>query len=379
MTRLTIIRHVEAEGNLYRRVHGWYDSKVTPTGRCQIKRLEERIRNDIKNGTKYDVIYSSDLMRAMETAGAVSRATVIPIIPHPGLREIHSGNWEDRTWAYCYRNDSELISTYASYPEWKINGGESIDTLCRRLSDTLEEIVADNLGKSICIVSHSVAIRALLCKMNDVPVTMFTSNPEVNNASVTCFTYDGKSYKEVYVNDTSHLENIVPLRAKLDGHDAGTVELWFRSASIEHDLPLVEEFWLDSWRAVYGSLRGFDAQTIRSETRRMLKQNPDSVCFAMLDDKEIGIVAMDSTDLSLDDHGHISLFAIAPEFRGKRLAVQLLGQAVSFYRRLGRKYLKLYVSPTNHRAIRFYKKNDFIEKGYGPNYHNNLLVMVKEI
>jgi probable phosphoglycerate mutase len=88
---------------------------------------------------------------------------------------------------------------------------------------------------------------------------------------------------------------------------------------------------------------------------------------------------MDSGDLTMDDCGHISLFAIAPEYRGKRLAVQLLGQAVSFYRALGRKYLKLYVAPDNHRAIQFYKKNDFVEKGYGPGIHDNLLVMIKKI
>ncbi|NLL34882.1 MAG: GNAT family N-acetyltransferase [Clostridiales bacterium] len=379
MTKITIIRHAEAEGNLYRRVHGWFNSNITPTGRAQIQRLEERFRDDVANGINYDVIYSSDLIRTMETAGAVSRAAGISIIPHPGLREIHSGEWEDRTWGYCFRNYSELLNTYASHPEWKIEGGESIETLYRRLSDTLEEILAENTGKSICIVSHAVAIRALLCRMNKTPTSEFTSLPEVDNASVTCYTYDGKNFNEVYVNDTSHLDGIIPLRAILDGHAGRSAQLWFRSVNPKDDLHVVEEFWRDSWKAVHGNLYGFDGPTVRSETRRMLRLNPDSVCFAMLDDQEVGIIAMDSGDLTMDDCGHISLFAIAPEYRGKRLAVQLLGQAVSFYRTLGRKYLKLYVAPDNHRAIQFYKKNDFVEKGYGPGIHDNLLVMIKKI
>ena len=70
MTKITIIRHAEAEGNLYRRVHGWFNSNITPTGRAQIQRLEERFRDDVANGINYDVIYSSDLIRTMETAGA---------------------------------------------------------------------------------------------------------------------------------------------------------------------------------------------------------------------------------------------------------------------------------------------------------------------
>lgn len=378
MTRLTLVRHAEAEGNLYRRCHGWFDSKITPTGRLQIQRLEERIRSDIANDIGYDVIYSSDLIRTMETAGAVSRATGIPIVPHSGLREIHSGEWEDLTWGYCLRNESELIETYGSHPEWKIKGGESIAQLCRRLSDALEEILSDNPGKSICIVSHSVAIRALMCRIYDIPVTEFMSTTEVSNASVSCFTYDGTRFNELYVNDTSHLSDIVPLRATLEEGDAHA-QLWFRSAKPDKDLPLVVSFWRDSWQAVHGDLRGFDGAAIRSEAYRMLRNNPDSVCFAMLSDKEIGILALDTTDLTQDDCGHISLFAIAPEYRGKRLAVQLLGQAISVYRKLGRKFLKLYVSPGNHRAIDFYKKNDFYDDGYGPGIHSDLILMKKEI
>jgi probable phosphoglycerate mutase len=378
MTRLTLIRHAEAEGNLYRRCHGWFDGKITPTGRLQIQRLEERIRRDVANGIRYDVIYSSDLTRTMETAGAVSRATGLPITPHPGLREIHSGEWEDLTWGYCMRKDNELLKSYGAYPEWQIKGGESIAQLSRRVSDALEEILCDNSGKSICIVSHMVAIRALFCRIYDIPVDKFNSAPDVSNASVSCYTYDGGKFEEICVNDTSHLSDIVPLRAKLNEGDEKAV-LWFRSALPEKDLALAESFWRESWQTVHGNLQGFDGSAIRAETLRMLRRHPDSVCFAMLGDKEVGILAMDTTDLTLDDCGHISLFAMSPEYRGKRLAVQLLGQAVSLYRKLNRRYLKLYVSPHNHRAIEFYKKNEFYECGYGPGIHSDLLLMKKDI
>ena len=42
MTTLYLIRHAEAEGNLYRRIHGWYDALVTPNGLRQIEALEGR-------------------------------------------------------------------------------------------------------------------------------------------------------------------------------------------------------------------------------------------------------------------------------------------------------------------------------------------------
>ena len=56
MTKIYLIRHAEAEGNLYRRIHGQYDSLVTPRGYRQIEALAERFRD-----VKIDALYASDL------------------------------------------------------------------------------------------------------------------------------------------------------------------------------------------------------------------------------------------------------------------------------------------------------------------------------
>ena len=65
MTRIYLIRHAEAEGNLYRRVQGQYNSLVTERGLEQIKALEERFRD-----VPIDAVYSSDLYRTKKTASA---------------------------------------------------------------------------------------------------------------------------------------------------------------------------------------------------------------------------------------------------------------------------------------------------------------------
>ena len=46
MTRVYLIRHGEAEGNIYRRAHGWYNGHITPKGRRQIAELAERFKNE---------------------------------------------------------------------------------------------------------------------------------------------------------------------------------------------------------------------------------------------------------------------------------------------------------------------------------------------
>ena len=92
MTTIYLIRHAEAEGNLYRRIHGWYNALITDNGFQQIKALEDRFRD-----IPVDAVYSSDLYRTMTTARAVYVPKSLPLRTDPGLREISMGSWEDLT------------------------------------------------------------------------------------------------------------------------------------------------------------------------------------------------------------------------------------------------------------------------------------------
>lgn len=65
MTTIYLIRHAEAEGNVFRRIHGQYDSCVTPNGRRQIAALAQRFA-----GIPVDAVYASDLKRTCLTATA---------------------------------------------------------------------------------------------------------------------------------------------------------------------------------------------------------------------------------------------------------------------------------------------------------------------
>ena len=93
MTRIFLIRHAQAEGNLYRRIQGRYDGRITKLGRLQIELLRARLLPE-----QIDAVYSSDLRRAMETAAAAAEPRGLEIRKMPGLREIALGAWEDRCW-----------------------------------------------------------------------------------------------------------------------------------------------------------------------------------------------------------------------------------------------------------------------------------------
>ena len=104
-----------------------------------------------------------------------------------------------------------------------------------------------------------------------------------------------------------------------------------------------------------------------------------SVTEAYLGDKPIGILEL-NMELDADKGaGWIAFYYIDREYRGKGLAVQLLGQATSIFRKLGRKTLRLRVAQTNKRAINFYKKYGFKHIATEEGAVCPLLVMEKNI
>ena len=93
MTTIYLIRHAEAEGNLYRRIHGWYDALITDNGFAQIAALQRRFQD-----IHIDAVWSSDLYRTQTTARAVYVPKGLELHTDPGLREVHTGDWEDKPW-----------------------------------------------------------------------------------------------------------------------------------------------------------------------------------------------------------------------------------------------------------------------------------------
>ena len=83
MTTIYLVRHAEAEGNLYRRIHGRYNALITENGYLQIAALEKRFEN-----IHIDAVYSSDLFRTMTTAGAVYKPKGLQLHTDPRLQEI---------------------------------------------------------------------------------------------------------------------------------------------------------------------------------------------------------------------------------------------------------------------------------------------------
>lgn len=382
MTTLYIIRHAEAEGNLYRRIHGWYNSLITDNGYRQIAALKERF-----DRIHVDAVYASDLFRTMTTARAVYEPKHLPLVTLPGLREVGMGEWEDCTWGEVARFDGEQYQRYiACDPRWKNKGGESRQEAQQRIYETVLSIAGRHPDETVAIFSHGDAIRALQARLLGLSIGEMHTLRHSDNTGVTCLEIEGEEVRMALQSDNSHLSQEISTLArqrwwKERGDAMADANAWFRPLDMDRqeDSAFYQRLRERAWSDLYGDLRGYDGAGFAWEAAEQAKENAACLWCAMLEDQPAGVLQLDLNRGAEDRAGYIQFFALDEPFQGKAVAPQLLGQAVSIFRPLGREKLRLVCAPGNGRAQIFYRRHGFEKAGVQPGSHGALDLMEKDI
>lgn len=207
MTTLYIVRHGEAQGNVERNFHGWYDSDLTENGREQIKRLSAYFKD-----IRIDAAYSSDLRRTKETAEVVAGERGLTVKTRADLREIHGGQWEEVPW------DDLPIRFPESYENWlhrphllQMPGGERMTAFQDRIYKAVLDIAAKHKNENVLIATHGTAIKVLLCRVRGIPLSAMPGEKWCDNASVTVLEKVGDRIEVKIDGDNSHLADISTL------------------------------------------------------------------------------------------------------------------------------------------------------------------------
>ena len=162
-TTVILLRHAQSEGNLKRIYVGHSELPLSPLGLEQAKKCAEYIAGG--GVPKPDVILSSDLLRAIQTALPTALALGLPILPDPTLREIYSGKWEGVHFDDIARLYPECFRIWREDPANSRPGeGESMRELYVRIGDAFDRIVATYPGKTVLAVTHATPIRCLHCR-----------------------------------------------------------------------------------------------------------------------------------------------------------------------------------------------------------------------
>ena len=201
MTEFTVFRHGQTADNLARILQGHRDTPLDDVGRQQAAYAGMRIK-----GGHYDALFSSDLLRAFETAQIIGAAVGLEPSPEKALREWHLGELEGRHVTELLEQYPDIINCFAvESGDLPVPGGESHGTFEKRVTDCLDALADAFVGKKIILVTHGGVMRAIF-KHIVGPTAAGNMLPSSENVSYNTFCrYADGRWRMHCWNDVSHL------------------------------------------------------------------------------------------------------------------------------------------------------------------------------
>jgi len=157
-TTTVLLRHGETALSGGQRFAGRGDIPLTATGREQAVAAAARLA--ARGGL--DLIVTSPLARARQTAGAVAAATGLEPVVQDGWAEVDFGEWEGLSHAEAERDWPEQMAAWLSDPGAAPPGGESLAAASDRVLAALDSLLAGHRGATVLIVSHVTPMKILL-------------------------------------------------------------------------------------------------------------------------------------------------------------------------------------------------------------------------
>ncbi|NBE92961.1 bifunctional RNase H/acid phosphatase [Nonomuraea sp. KC401] len=201
-TSLLLLRHGETELSLERRFSGRGDAELTPHGLAQASAAADRLSRD---PYRLDVIITSPLKRARQTAEVVAQRTGRAVEVEEDLREADFGEWEGHTFTEVQRRWPAELAAWLADPEVAPPGGESFATAARRVQAAGERLIERYEGKTVLAVSHVTPIKMLLRVALMAPLeALYRMHLDVACLSLIDYYADGPAVVKSF-NDISHL------------------------------------------------------------------------------------------------------------------------------------------------------------------------------
>ena len=169
MPALTLVRHGQSLWNLENRFTGWVDVPLTEQGEA-----EARAAGKLLVGHRYDVAYTSALIRAQETLRLIMETagfTDLPVIRDQALNERDYGdlaglNKADTAARYGEAQVHEWRRSYATRPP----NGEALKNTAERTLPFFERAILGDIrqGKDVLVVAHGNSNRSIVMQLDEL-------------------------------------------------------------------------------------------------------------------------------------------------------------------------------------------------------------------
>jgi ribonuclease H / adenosylcobalamin/alpha-ribazole phosphatase len=195
-----LLRHGQTPMSVQKRYAGRSDVPLTEAGVQQAAAAAKRLAS-----ASLDVIVTSPLLRAVQTAQKVAAVTGATVITDDGFRETDFGAWEGLTFAEVRERWPAEVTAWLADPEIAPPGGESFTDVSARVTASLHRVLAARTGQRVLIVSHVTPIKTLVtAALLAPPAAMYRMHLDVAALSEVDWYPDGPAVLRSF-NDTAHL------------------------------------------------------------------------------------------------------------------------------------------------------------------------------
>ena len=174
MTEFYLIRHGQTDWNLTGR---WQGQSPDAPALNETGCAQALAALDLLPRANFAAIYSSDLLRARQTAELIAEPLNLTVTLEPRLREMNLGVWEG-----MLSNDIK-VQYPREFEEREKNPfdthapqGESPRDVARRVIVAVNEIADSHPGGSVIIVSHGIALAVIICQARGIPMDKVYEN-----------------------------------------------------------------------------------------------------------------------------------------------------------------------------------------------------------
>lgn len=206
-THLFLVRHGQSAGNAEGRFGGHGATPLSALGRKQVKLTAEALAKE-----RIDVIYSSDLPRAIESAAPLAKLLKLEIHATSEFRERHVGVLEGLTFDESRQHHpADYYALVNRDVDHVISGGESYRHLLRRITSKLHNILREHRGERVAIYTHTGAICFITLHLMGAIHRGTRNTPWIvtSNCGINRFEIRGRSnIRVIALNDTRHLIDV---------------------------------------------------------------------------------------------------------------------------------------------------------------------------
>jgi probable phosphoglycerate mutase len=200
-TRIVAVRHGQTAWNADARIQGHTDIALDAVGQEQARRLAVALGDE-----PLQAVYSSDLLRARQTAEPLAARIGLPLRIDAGLRERGFGEFEGMSFAQIEARWPEQAAAWRRRdPDFGARGGEVLRDFRARIVAAVERLAAAHRGEQIVLVTHGGVLDLLYREATrvalDAPRTW-----QVANAGINRLLHGGEGLALVGWADTAHLD-----------------------------------------------------------------------------------------------------------------------------------------------------------------------------